>query len=135
MFSNRSVSVQPSAPPIEYGGVPEARSVCPAFVNCGHVAGAFTPAFLKACALYQTVDLLLALKTSPYAFLLKVPSEIHAGEKFWSSTPRAYVIGFSAFLSTNCFTRPGCAMSAMSGGFPPATAVESTVGRLSPTGL
>ena len=65
MFSNRSVSVQPSAPPIEYGGTPEALIVLAAFVNCGHVAGAFTPAFLKAGTLYQTVDLLLALKTRP----------------------------------------------------------------------
>src|SRR5262245_7146412 len=104
MFSNRSVSVQPSAPPTEYGGTPKASSVCAVFVTCGHVAGAFTPAFLNAGALYHTVDLLLALKTSPYVFLLKVPSETHAGEKFWSSTPLAYVTGFSAFLSTNCFT-------------------------------
>ena len=31
MFSNRSVSVQPSAPPIEYGGVPDALIVFAAF--------------------------------------------------------------------------------------------------------
>ena len=67
--------------------------------------------------------------------MLNVPSAIHAGEKFSNSTRRAYVIGFNAFLATNCATSPGWAMSAMSGGFPPATAVESTVGRLSPTGL
>ena len=65
MFSNRSVSVQPSAPPIEYGGTPEALMVLAADVSCGQVVGGFTPAFLKAWTLYQTVDLLLALKTSP----------------------------------------------------------------------
>jgi len=65
MFSNRSVSVHPSAPPMEYGGTPEALIVFATDTICGHVAGAFTPAFLNADALYQTVDLLLALKTRP----------------------------------------------------------------------
>jgi hypothetical protein len=65
MFSNRSVSVQPSAPPIEYGGTPDALIVPAFFVNCVHVVGAVTPAALNAGTLYQTVDLLLALKTSP----------------------------------------------------------------------
>ena len=65
MFSNRSVSVQPSAPPTEYGGTPDALIVLAAEVSCGQVDGALTPAFLNAGALYQTVDLLLALKTSP----------------------------------------------------------------------
>ena len=65
MFSNRSVRVHPSAPPIEYGGTPDALTVFAADTSWGHVFGAFTPAFLKAWALYQTVDLLLALKTSP----------------------------------------------------------------------
>ena len=64
-----------------------------------------------------------------------MPSAIHAGEKFASRTLREYVIGFSAPFLTNCATSPGWAMSAMSGGLPPATAVDSTVGRLSPTGL
>ena len=64
MFSNRSVSVQPSAPPIEYAGAPDALIVFAAVVSCGHVFGALTPAFLNAGTLYQTVDLLLALKTS-----------------------------------------------------------------------
>src|SRR5262245_65659153 len=47
----------------------------------------------------------------------------------------AYVIGFSAPCATNCFTRPGWAMSAIVGGCPPATAVDRTCGMLSPTGL
>ena len=65
MFSNRSVSVQPSAPPTEYGGTPDDLTVFATEVNCGQVFGALTPAALNAGALYQTVDLLLALKTSP----------------------------------------------------------------------
>src|SRR4051794_4550744 len=40
----------------------------------------------------------------------------------------AYVIGFNFPCCTSCFTRPGCATSAMSGGLPPAIAVDSTVG-------
>src|SRR5437763_961634 len=40
----------------------------------------------------------------------------------------AYVIGFSFPCVASCATVPGCAMSAMSGGCPPATAVASTVG-------
>jgi hypothetical protein len=64
MFSNRSVSVQPSAPPIEYAGVPDAFSVFAAERSCAHVFGGLTPAVLKAGTLYQTTDLLAALKTS-----------------------------------------------------------------------
>ena len=65
MFSNRSVSVQPSAPPIEYAGVPDARSVFAAARSCGHVFGGLTPAFLNDSTLYQTVDLLAPLKKRP----------------------------------------------------------------------
>ncbi len=48
MFSNRSVSVQPSAPAIEYAFVPEARSVLAAVSSSGQVLGGLTPAFLNA---------------------------------------------------------------------------------------
>ena len=65
----------------------------------------------------------------------KVPSCCQAGAKFLPITDFAYVIGFSLCWSASCFTKPGWAMSAMSGGWPPATAVERTVGRLLPTGL
>ena len=65
MFSNRSVSVQPSAPPIEYAVAPEAFSVVAALSSCGHVFGALTPASLNDLTLYQTVDLLAPLKKSP----------------------------------------------------------------------
>jgi hypothetical protein len=64
MFSNRSVSVQPSAAPIEYAFVPDARSVFAALANWAHVVGAFTPAFLNSFVLYQTVDLFAPLKKS-----------------------------------------------------------------------
>ena len=74
MFSNRSVSVQPSAPPIEYGGVPDAFSVFAALSRSAHVFGGLTPAFLNALTLYQTVDLLAPLKKRPYSLPLTVPS-------------------------------------------------------------
>ena len=65
MFSNRSVSVQPSAPPIEYAGTPEALIVFAASSSSSHVAGGSTPASSNAATLYQTVDLLAALKRRP----------------------------------------------------------------------
>ena len=65
MFSNRSVSVQPSAAPIEYGVTPEALSVSPASMNASQSAGGSTPASSKAATLYQTVDLLAPLKKRP----------------------------------------------------------------------
>ena len=65
MFSNRSVSVQPSAPPIEKAGVPDARSVLAARRNAGHVAGGLTPAARNAAVEYQTVDLFAPLKKRP----------------------------------------------------------------------
>src|SRR5213594_2698605 len=135
MFSNRSVSVQPSEPPTEYAGVPEACSVFAVFVSCAHVFGADTPAVLNAGTLYQSSDLLAALKTSAYSFPFTEPSCCHAGAKFAAIVLFAYVIGFRWPCSANCLTRPGCAMSAMSGGWPPAIAVASTVGTLFPTGL
>ena len=46
MFSNRSVSVQPSAAPIEYAGTPEAFNVFAVFRSAGHVFGGVTPAAL-----------------------------------------------------------------------------------------
>src|SRR5215207_7684633 len=41
-------------------------------------------------------------------------------------------MGLIALRAENCFTRPGCPTVARSGGLPPATAVESTVGVLLP---
>ena len=115
--------------------MPDDFSVFAAAMSCAHVFGAWTPAALKAGTLYQSSDLLAALKTSAYSLPLNVPSCCHAGAKFFPIVLFAYVIGFSLPWSASCFTNPGCAMSAMSGGWPPATAVDSTVGRLSPTGL
>src|SRR5689334_11832539 len=128
MFSKRSVSVHPSAPPIEYAGVPDDFSVFASDVSCAHVFGALTPAALNAGTLYQTNDLLAALKTSAYSLPSNVPSCCHADAKFLPIVPFAYVIGLSLPWSASCLTKPGCAMSAMSGGWPPATAVERTVG-------
>src|SRR5579862_3911763 len=103
--------------------------------SCENVVGGVTPAFLKVGTLYQTSDLLAALKGSAYSLPPKVPSLSHAGAKFEAIVDVAYVIGFSVPCAANCAIVAGCAMSAMSGGWPPATAVASTVGRLLPTGL
>jgi len=64
MLSKRSVSVQPSEPPIEYAGIPEACSVLASERSCANVFGGVTPADLNAGTLYQRSDLLAALKTS-----------------------------------------------------------------------
>src|SRR5579862_6244483 len=95
MFSNRSVSVQPSAPPIEYAGVPDALIVFAIASSCDHVFGGLTPAVLKAGTLYQTSDLLAALNGSAYSLPLNVPRLAHAGAKFDPMTDFAYVIGLS----------------------------------------
>ena len=50
--------------------------------SCVHVVGGFTPAVLNAGTLYQTRDLLAALKTSAYNLPLNVPSVFQAGAKF-----------------------------------------------------
>src|SRR5215471_1930647 len=135
MFSNRSVRVHPSAPPIEYAGVPDALIVLASASSWLNVIAGWTPACLKTGTLYQTTDLLAALKGRAYSVPSNVPSVIQPGPKFDAITDFAYVIGFNFFWFTNCWIVPGCAMSAMSGGWPPATAVASTVGRLFPTGL
>jgi len=70
MFSNISVSVQPSDPPIEYAGVPDALIVLASESSCENVFGGVTPAFLNAGTLYQTSDLLAALKTMAYSLPL-----------------------------------------------------------------
>src|SRR6266481_2578380 len=130
MFSNRSVSVHPEAPQSEYGGTPDALIVLAADWSCAHVFGAFTPAALKSGTLYQYSDLLAALKTIAYSLPLTLPSFDHAGAKLALTVDCAYVIGFRWPCWASCLTRPGCAMSAMSGGWPPAIAVASTVGTL-----
>ena len=62
--------------------MPDACSVFPAERSCAHVFGAVTPAALKAGTLYQSSDLLAALKTSAYCLPPNVPSCDHAGAKF-----------------------------------------------------
>src|SRR5579884_957861 len=132
MFSNRSVSVQPDAPHRDQAGTPEALSVLASLRSCDQVFGAEMPACLKAGTLYQSSDLLAALKTSAYSLPPTVPSFSQAGEKLCAIVRLAYVIGCRWCCLTSCLTRPGWAMSAMSGGCPAATAVASTVGRLLP---
>src|SRR4051794_8778408 len=135
MFSNRSVSVQPSPPPIEYAFTPEAFKVLALVRKSCQFAGAVTPAFLKASTLYQTVDLLAALKTKEYSLPSIVPSLTRSPVKFAATSSRAKSSGLSAFFSWNWWTTPGWPIAARSGGLPPSTAVPRTVGTLSPAGL
>lgn len=62
MFSNQSVRVQPSAPPTDTGVTPEAEIVSAVVRNSFQVFGSAAPAFSKTAVLYQTRDLLAALK-------------------------------------------------------------------------
>src|SRR6476646_11294712 len=116
MFSNRSVRVQPSAPPIEYAGVPDALMVLAILRRFETVFGGLTPAVLKAGTLYQTSAVLAALKTHAYCLPLHLPRLSQPLLKFLFSTLFAYVIGLSLCWFANCLIVPGWAMSAMSGG-------------------
>src|SRR2546429_275620 len=73
-------------------------------------------------------DALVHLILWAESLLLTTPSLTQAGAKFFEMVFFAYVIGFRWCCLTNCFTRPGWATSATSGGLPPAIAVASTVG-------
>ena len=55
---------------MEYAGVPDALIVFASESSCEKAFGGDTPALLKAGTLYQTSDLLAALKTSAYSFPL-----------------------------------------------------------------
>src|SRR5229473_7731681 len=128
MFSNRSVSVQPSAPPIENAGVPEALSVFAAVSSAGQLVGAVTPAALKAATLYQMVDLLAPLKRRPYCLPPTLPSCPQTVAKFAFIVDARKVSGFNAFFFAKSFIRPGCGRTARSVGLPPVTAVPRTIG-------
>src|SRR6187551_94854 len=127
MFSNRSVSVQPSPPPMEYALVPDAFSVFAALSSAENVFGVFTPAFLKSFTLYQMVDLLAPLRKRPYSFPFTVPSESQPGDQSRLIVFFMNAIGLRVFFLTSSRMNPGCGISAMSGGLPPATCVERIV--------
>src|SRR5918994_6597364 len=127
MFSNRSVSVQPSAAPIEYGVTPDSFNVLPAARKSSQFSGGSTPASSKAATLYQTVDLLAPLKKRPYSFPSTVPRSSQESEKPSLILSSAKSIGFSAPRWAKSVMKPGWGSAAMSGGLPPSTAVESTV--------
>ena len=65
MFSNRSVSVQPSAPPIEYAGRPDALIVFAGREQVVVGRRGLDAGVLEDVTLYQMVDLLAALKSRP----------------------------------------------------------------------
>ena len=65
MFSNRSVSVQPSAPPTEKGVVPDDLIVPASLIRSSQLFGGSTPASFSDLTFYQTVDLFAPLKMSP----------------------------------------------------------------------
>ena len=74
MFSNKSVSGQPTSPPTENGGTPESESVCAVDRSSSQWSGGSTPASSKTCVLYQTVDLFAALNQTPYSLPSTVPT-------------------------------------------------------------
>ncbi len=60
---------------------------------------------------------------------LTVPRSIQPDDSVCAAFARTNVIGFSAPRFANSRMSAGCGMIAMLGGFPPCTAVPSTVGR------
>ena len=112
--------------------MPEALIVSAAARKSSHDSGGSTPASSKAATLYQTSDLLAALKRKPYSVSSTVPSWTADSPRFVSTSSRAKSIGCRASCSAKSRTSPGCGSRAMSGGLPPSTAVESWVGNWSP---
>src|SRR6266498_4210496 len=130
MFSNRSVRVHPSAAAMAYAFAPDAFNVLASLRNAGNVVAGFAPASLKSLTLYQTVDLLAALKKRPYSFPFTVPRVSHTGASFFASVAFANVIGFAAPRRARSRISPGCGRMATLGGLPPATAVDTSCGLL-----
>src|SRR5882757_6949487 len=135
MFSNQSVSVQPSAPPIDTGGVPDSKTVSEVLRKSAQVFGTVAPAFSKAAVLYQIIDLLETLAYTPYCLPFQEPSFCQPGEKFLLSSACASApSGFSQPLSANWWSTPFWARKATSGGAPPSIFVPRKVDWLSPVG-
>src|SRR6266702_6073580 len=107
MFSNQSVSVQPSAPPTDTGAVPDSKTVSAVFRNASQDVGALTPAFWNAAELYQISDLLATLAYMPYCLPCHAPSFCHPGEKLAVSWACASgPSGLSQPLSANWCSTP-----------------------------
>src|SRR5215475_1700148 len=133
MFSNQSVAGQPSPAGMAIAATPESASVFDAVRKLFQSVGACTPASEKSFVLYQTTDLLAALKNTPYSWLLIVPSFCHESEKFaFTAVAASPVSGKIWFFCASCCTSPGWAMSATSGGSPPATRLLTSTDVLSP---
>ena len=122
MFSNRSVSVQPSAPPIEYGGdAGRLERLAPSLRSSSSVFGGSTPASSKAVTLYQTVDLLARLEEERRrACRRPCRASIHDGPKFAAIVALRKVDRLQRALLRELLHRARAAASAaMSGGLPP----------------
>ena len=97
MFSNRSVSVQPSAPPIEIRR--RARRLADRLggrEELGHVFGGFTPAFLKRLDVVPDGRLVGALEEEAVELAVDVPSCEPVRRELRSIASFAKSIGFSA---------------------------------------
>ena len=132
MFSKMSEIGQPASTPTEYGVMPAALSVEATSPSSSQVSGGSTPASSKSATLYQIVALFDPLYIRPYCVPSTAPASATASPKFSTITSRRSSIGWIAPCSANWAMRPGWAMQAMSGGFPPSTAVESSGARLLP---
>jgi hypothetical protein len=123
---------QPTSTPTEYGVIPAAFRVEASSLRSSHVSGASTPASSKSATLYQTVDLLAPLNMIPYCVPSIAPTSATDSPKLSTIASRRSSIGWIASLAAKSAIRPGCPTAAMSGGFPPSTAVERSGARLSP---
>src|SRR5206468_7742380 len=93
-------------------------NVFASLTNAVNVVAGFAPASLKSLVLYQTVDLLAALKNRPYSLPLTDPRLTQTGASFLRSVALANVIGFAAPRRARSRMSPGCGRIAMSGGLP-----------------
>ena len=134
MFSNRSVSVQPSAPPIEYAGVPEARSVFAAARNCGHVFGGCDAGVLERRDVVPDGRLVGALEEEAVELAVdRAELRPHRARSSLAIVGLRERDRLQRALVCELLDRgPAARSSPCPAGCRPATAVASTVGMLSP---
>ena len=112
--------------------MPAAWIVDAASCRSSQVSGGSTPASSKDATLYQMVDLLAPLNMTPYCVPSTEPTSATDSPNASTIDSRRSSIGWIASFSAKSAISPGWPIAAMSGGFPPSTAVERSGARLSP---
>ena len=133
MFSNRSVSVQPSGAADRVRRTPAALIVSAAVEEVLPGLRRLDARVLEGGDVVPDRRLVGRLEEEAVERAVDA-AELHRrlAEVRLDVVSAAKSSGCSASLSTKSRIRPGCGSTAMSGGLPPSTAVESCVGSWSP---